>query len=293
MKKLKSLAITPRYQAESSWWEHVPIAHLLIELLEPDVVVELGSHYGVSFFAFCEASEIMSNNTYVYAIDSWEGDIQAGYYDDSVYQMVKGHRDKYHKQRSALIKERFDDALNHFEDKSIDLLHIDGLHTYDAVKHDYEQWLPKLKVGGSIIFHDWNERKDGFGVWRLWDEIKRDEKFKCIQFANGHGLGIATLSPTKPIWHDTVTDHKDIIICKGILLSKINDGQRRSKHQDEVIGELEKHINNLQQMCDSKSKEIQEAIEQIKQMNNRLGLTKGLIRIKTYTVRIIKRIWNS
>ena len=95
MSKIESLSITPRYQADSSWWEHVPIAHFLIEMLKPEVVVELGSHYGVSFFAFCEAAEILSNNTYTYAVDSWEGDKQAGFYKDEVYEAVNNHRNQY------------------------------------------------------------------------------------------------------------------------------------------------------------------------------------------------------
>ena len=81
---LESLGLVPNYEAPSSWWQHVPFAHALIELVKPELVVELGSHYGVSFFSFCEAAEKYSSQTYVYAIDTWEGDIQAGFYSEKV-----------------------------------------------------------------------------------------------------------------------------------------------------------------------------------------------------------------
>ena len=79
---VESLGIIPKYVAPSSWWEHVPIAHILIEIIKPRFVVELGTHYGVSFFSFCEAAEQFSKETYVYAVDTWSGDEQAGFYSD-------------------------------------------------------------------------------------------------------------------------------------------------------------------------------------------------------------------
>ena len=63
--KIKSLSMRPKYKAMSSWWEHVPIGHWLIEKIQPEKVVELGTHYGVSFFCFCEAAEKYSPNTFI------------------------------------------------------------------------------------------------------------------------------------------------------------------------------------------------------------------------------------
>jgi hypothetical protein len=186
-----SLSITPSYIAPSAWWQHVPIAHWLVGELKPRRVVELGTHYGVSFFAFCEAAEILSEETFVYAIDTWLGDEHAGLYDESVFTRVASHWEKRHRRRARVIRSTFDDAVSYFESGSIELLHIDGLHTYDAVKHDYITWLPKMNEESVILFHDINVRERNFGAWRLWEEIKREHT--THEVLNGHGLGILVL----------------------------------------------------------------------------------------------------
>ena len=88
-----------------------------------------------------------SPETFLYAIDTWEGDEQAGYYDNEVYNTVLRNQIANHQSRSRLIRSTFDDASKMFNNKSIDILHIDGLHTYTAVKHDYETWKNKVKRG--------------------------------------------------------------------------------------------------------------------------------------------------
>ena len=185
---LSALTINPSYIAPSAWWQHVPIAHWLVNSLKPASIVELGSHYGVSFFAFCEAAEAFSPSTFVYAVDTWGGDEHAGYYNEDVYDRVERYWETHHRIRSRLVRSTFDEAVEHFEDRSIDLLHIDGLHTYEAVRHDYETWLPKLKHESIVLFHDINVRERDFGVWKLWEEIKREAT--TYEVLNGHGLGI-------------------------------------------------------------------------------------------------------
>ena len=278
MREIKSLGLKPQYEGPSSWWEHVPIAHFLIEYIKPDVVVELGSHYGVSLFSFCEAAKEYSPSTFVHGIDSWKGDVQAGYYGDEVYEVVKAHRDKFHKNRCQLIRSMFSDAAESFGDKSIDLIHIDGLHTYEAVKNDYETWFPKLKENGTILFHDWNERQPGFGVWKLWEEIKNAKEFYFVEIPNGHGLAIATKSKTKPEWHDILESNKILLQTKGILLE---ENQRikeelAEKKKEQIIAK--KHSQNLENI-------IKEQKESILILNNHLGQ----IRKEGLNIKILKR----
>ena len=199
----------------------MPVAHWLIENIKPAKIVELGTHYGVSFFSFCEAAKKYSQGTFLYAVDTWYGDTQAGEYGNEVYESVAEHHERHHRARSRLIRSTFDEAANHFENSSIDLIHIDGFHTYEAVRNDFEVG-KKLKEGGTFLFHDWNVREKDFGVWKLWEEIKRREDYVTIELANGHGLGIATKSMSVPEWHNELKEELAKLNTKGALLAQLN-----------------------------------------------------------------------
>ncbi len=181
---------------QSAWWGHVPFAFWLIQNFRPRVLVELGTHTGVSYAAFCEAVALNHMGTSCYAVDTWQGDQQAGYYGDEVYQDLKSFHDAHYGTFSKLMRCSFDAALDSFDDGSIDLLHIDGLHTYSAVKHDFESWLPKVSERGLVLLHDTNVRRDEFGVWQLWDELKR--RYPHFEFLHGFGLGILVTGNDAP-----------------------------------------------------------------------------------------------
>ena len=179
-----------------SWVGHIPFAMLLVELTRPKILVELGSHSGNSYCSFCQAVQELALDTKCYAVDTWQGDVHAGLYDMSVLVDLQKHHDPLYNDFSTLMQTTFDDAQETFPDGSIDLLHIDGLHTYEAVKHDFEHWLPKLSSRAVVIFHDIDVRMLDFGVWKFWDEIKGN--YPSFEFFHSHGLGLIAFGSEYP-----------------------------------------------------------------------------------------------
>lgn len=180
-------------QAPNAWMGHLPFAYWLMNEVKPKIFVELGTHTGYSYFSFCQSVAESNLLTKCYAVDTWQGDEHAGCYDDEVYGKVNAHNQEYHAEFSRLMKMTFDDAVSYFEDASIELLHIDGLHTYEAVKHDFETWLPKLAPDAVVMFHDTNVRERGFGVWKLWEELRAIYP-NNLEFLHSHGLGILQIN---------------------------------------------------------------------------------------------------
>ena len=183
----RAIFMHPRYLPASAWKQHVPFAFFLTAVLEPKKIVELGSFLGASYFAFCQAVKEFQFNTECYAVDTWQGDKHTGNYDDDIYQTVVS-ANYYYRDFSYLLRMTFDEAAKLPELNDIDLCHIDGYHTYEAVKHDFETWLPKMSEKGVMIFHDTSVIKDDFGVWRLWNEVSL--KYPSFSFEHGHGLGV-------------------------------------------------------------------------------------------------------
>src|SRR4051794_25997032 len=156
--------------------------------MRPAFLVELGTHTGESFFAFCQAIQEMNVQCKAYAVDTWRGDMHTGAYDDRVYLEVEAYRTSHYAAFASLVRMTFDQAVELFGDESIDLLHIDGAHTYEAVRHDFDTWWPKLRPGGVVLLHDSFERHNDFGVWKLVEELR--DTLPVSEFFHSHGLGV-------------------------------------------------------------------------------------------------------
>ncbi len=123
-----------------------------------------------------------------------------------VYERALGHQDVFLGFRDRaravapddllFIRASFDEARVLFAPGSIDVLLIDGLHTYEAVKNDFESWLPAMSDRGIMLFHDTHVRDHGFGVWRLWDEIRG--AYPTIDITHSYGLGVAVVGQIDP-----------------------------------------------------------------------------------------------
>ena len=180
----------------SAWYGHVPFAHWIVRAAAPRVLVELGTHHGVSYSAFCEAVALDALDARCFAVDTWCGDEQAGFYAEDVYADFRRFHNSRYGAFSRLLRCSFDEALPYVPAGSIDLLHIDGMHTYEAVRHDYESWFPKLSDRAIVLLHDINVRERNFGVWRLWEELR--VRHPAFEFLHSHGLGVLAVGGSPP-----------------------------------------------------------------------------------------------
>ena len=248
-------------QFPNSWVGHLPFAKWIIESCSPAVFVELGTHSGNSYFSFCQSIVECNLPTKCYAVDTWQGDEQAGTYGEDVFSQVNQHNQHHYGNFSQLIRSTFDEAVRYFSDKSIDLLHIDGLHTYEAVRHDFENWLKKLAPGAVVLFHDINVRERDFGVWKLWEELQV-EYVNNLSFLHSNGLGVLQLNDAetgKQIhWLRPDCQEKKLLVDyfaslgqrqieryeSGELLRRVAS---LKQNLEQLVSERDVHISNLTQ----------------------------------------------
>ena len=262
----------PKFQYEkilddwnTPWAGHKSFAYDLIRNLKPNRIVELGTYRGTSLFSMAQALKDESMKSKITAIDTWEGDEHSGFYDNDIYEGVLKIKNTYYKNVNIqLLRTTFDNALKQFPDKSIDLLHIDGLHTYKAVKRDLENWFPKVQQNGIIMFHDTHEKMNDFGVYKLWEELKK--KYAYLDFSHSHGLGIILLNNSSDLHticqNNLLTQHYE-------LLYAINNRIRREINNKSII------INQLNsQLCKSKDKihKLEYGLNQVNSNYNKIKI---------------------
>ena len=197
----------PSYDADQlnsklkfAYWEgHRDFAYDLLHFVRPARLVELGSQYGCSLFTFCQAVRDFKLNTEINAVDMWSGDIGAEMSGEEVYALVQKTAATYYPEvKLHLFQMRFDQALPDFADESIDILHIDGGHTFEDVERDFTTWLPKLKENGIVLFHDVYSPIDQ-GSCDHWEQTKKE--YDCY-FDFTHSCGLGVLFPKGRYWYD-------------------------------------------------------------------------------------------
>ena len=84
-----------------------------------------------------------------------------------------------------------DRVKNILGDREVDFVFIDGDHTYEGVKQDFEMYSPLVKDGGIVAFHDIvaHPVETGCEVNRLWDEIK-ESKYEYTEIVSDWNQGM-------------------------------------------------------------------------------------------------------
>lgn len=71
---------------------------------------------------------------------------------DTIYKGACENAEKY---GFKILRKPSLDAVDDFEDGSLDWAHIDGDHSFDAAVQDIIRWAPKVREGGLVLVHDY------------------------------------------------------------------------------------------------------------------------------------------
>lgn len=185
----------PERLVASDWLEHAPFAFWLIESLVPRTVVELGTQSGFSYSTFCQAILNLRIGARAFAVDTWAQGPDGASGED-IWTEFKRYHDERYGSFSQLLRARFEDALDYFDAGSIDLLHVDGPHSYEDVRADFTSWKPKLSDRAVVLFHGTNVHEREFGIFRFWNELRGD--YPSFEFVHGNGLGVLAFGSNAP-----------------------------------------------------------------------------------------------
>ncbi len=159
--------------------------HEFIKLVaknRPRKIIEIGTHFGGTFFLF---SRFGSPDALLISIDLPTWNLKGGYghlrsffyrsFRSKHQKMIFIGQDSHHPSTLKQVK-------NHLKNEEIDLLFIDGDHSYEGVKKDFEIYSPLVKNNGIIAFHDIvvHDQSENCEVNKFWNEIKEQFEYKEI-----------------------------------------------------------------------------------------------------------------
>jgi len=138
------------------------------------IFVEIGSYIGASSCFISEGVLTSKKQSKLYCIDTWENQAMTEGLKETYNQFISNT--KQYKNIIIPIKDFSYNAIKYFIENNIkiDFLFIDGDHSYEGVKKDWDLYSPLLKPNSIVLFHDIGWAK---GVERVInEEVKRNLK---------------------------------------------------------------------------------------------------------------------
>jgi predicted O-methyltransferase YrrM len=167
--------------------------------LNPKYILEIGTANGGTLFCFCKLAQ---DDATIISIDLPKGEFGGGYpeWKIPIYQaFAKENQKLYLLRKDSHKQETLEEVKKILNGNQLDFLFIDGDHSYEGVKKDFEIYSPLVKKGGIIAFHDiapkGNPEFVG-GVPTIYQEIKLNYNYKTheiIKNLNQDDWGIGVI----------------------------------------------------------------------------------------------------
>jgi predicted O-methyltransferase YrrM len=169
----------------------------MVQRPPPRAVLEIGTARGGTLFCWCA---LAAPEATVISLDLPQGIHGGGYppWKTFLYRRFAGPNQTLHLLRGDSHEPAMLDAVKkNLPADGLDFLFIDGDHTYDGVRRDYEMYSPLVKPGGAIIFHDicTHAPEPNCHVDQFWNELKQGHPHREFveNPAQGmYGIGVIT-----------------------------------------------------------------------------------------------------
>lgn len=168
-----------------------------LEKNPPRHLLEIGTATGGTLFMF---TRVAAQDADIISIDLPFGRYGAGYLRYRL-PLLRAFAVSEQKMNLLRLNSHHPDTIKRLKEilngQQLDFLFIDGDHSYEGVKADFENYSPLVKPGGLIAFHDIvdNDKDKSFGTQIFWCELK--EKYSHQEFirpeANKTGCGIGLI----------------------------------------------------------------------------------------------------
>lgn len=163
---------------------------LVEDVPEGGTIGELGCAYGRSI---CSVADIIKRKKLkVVIVDTFEGTVserEPGQGPDDFEQAFRGNIKRFGIE-ADIHRGMTHDVVKNIPDRTFDLLFIDADHSYESVKQDIEDWLPKIKVGGKISGHDYGNVP---GVGKAVNEKFSNIRVNQLQFEIKSGIATSSV----------------------------------------------------------------------------------------------------
>lgn len=189
---MESLALGAESQRRGSIQKTFEIGLLIDRVAEaqPKVVVEIGSFLGGTFYCWCQAADPQA---FLVSMDYAEGKFRPE--DLAPVSLLRSFGQPMQDLRfvrgdSHKLVTRME-LMGHLAGREVDFLFIDGDHTYEGVKQDWEMYSPLVRDGGLVAFHDIVDHPPELDchVAEVWREIK--DGYMCEEFIDDDGRQFA------------------------------------------------------------------------------------------------------
>jgi predicted O-methyltransferase YrrM len=168
----------------------------LVEEHKPRNVLEIGTYAGGTLFCLCRLAQADAT---IVSVDKPQGQFGGGYTEERAKEMLElfpGPAQTLRLVRAdSHLPSTLEQVKEFFDGDKLDLLFIDGDHTYEGVKSDFDMYSPLVAPGGLIVFHDIMEHHPGSGceVEAFWNEVRDGYRYREIATPPWRWGGIGVL----------------------------------------------------------------------------------------------------